>query len=91
MFLDPSFMQFYIRPKTSDNDFSSKKRPKSIMLIVQPSLFPNFGLQYIFERYQLMRGICPIPKSIFPHELEANLKLTEEDWQLTEQQCKDIG
>lgn len=50
----------------------------------------NKSTAKVVLKYQLMRGICPIPKSIIPHELEANLELTQEDWQLTEQQIKDI-
>ena len=30
-----------------------------------------------------------IPKSIFPNELEANMDI--EGWELTPEQCKDIG
>ncbi len=47
------------------------------------------GLISLTFRYQLQRGIVVIPKSIFPNELEANMDI--EGWELTPEQCKDIG
>jgi diketogulonate reductase-like aldo/keto reductase len=49
----------------------------------------NKSTAQVVLKYQLQRGVAPIPKSIHPHELEANLDI-EDDWDLTPEQCKEI-